>query len=256
MKFLERFVGVCLGVSDEMAISRVVGSLALVPASIAWALGGSLPTAVLYALGQVAATGFIVSLAATDFAAKKTTGLLGKGNTGKVGLWSCCVFWPYHLGLRVKLWWRRTHSAEPLFHEIIPGWFLGGWPKNASSLPPGNPSVMDVTCELPRTHNVGSYLCLPTWDTHGPTTSMIEEGVEWAFKEKESGAPIYIHCAHGHGRSATILCACLIKDGQASTMEEAIAISKAKRPKVKMNRRQRQVLQDWLDLRKKEEASG
>ena len=33
-------------------------------------------------------------------------------------------------------------------------------------MPPGNPSVVDVTCELPRRHNQ-TYLCLPTWDTHG-----------------------------------------------------------------------------------------
>jgi hypothetical protein len=43
--------------------------------------------------------------------------------------------------------------------------YIGGWPKSLAVLPPGRElSVVDVTCELPRTHNTGGgYLCLPTW---------------------------------------------------------------------------------------------
>lgn len=44
--------------------------------------------------------------------------------------------------------------------------YLGGWPPSAAHLPPGQPSVVDVTCELPRRHG-NRYICLPTWDTQG-----------------------------------------------------------------------------------------
>ena len=50
--------------------------------------------------------------------------------------------------------------------------YIGGWPSSKKWMPPGNPSVVDCTCELPRHHN-NTYLCLPTWDTHGVCSSHV-----------------------------------------------------------------------------------
>ena len=50
--------------------------------------------------------------------------------------------------------------------------YIGGWPSSPKWMPPGNPSVVDCTCELPRRHN-NTYLCLPTWDTHGVCRSHV-----------------------------------------------------------------------------------
>jgi protein-tyrosine phosphatase len=52
----------------------------------------------------------------------------------------------------------------------------------------------------------------------------IQRGVEWAQEQLAAGQSVYIHCAHGHGRSATVLAALLIATGQASTAEEAVDI--------------------------------
>ncbi len=46
------------------------------------------------------------------------------------------------------------------------GRYLGGWPQHARDLPPGRPSVVDVTCELPRSHNQ-KYILFRVWDTRG-----------------------------------------------------------------------------------------
>lgn len=68
-----------LGVNNkEMAISRVVGSLALVPMAMMWALRTTLHPAALFLLGHLSVTGIAVSLAAMEAAADRTVGLLGK----------------------------------------------------------------------------------------------------------------------------------------------------------------------------------
>ena len=40
----------------------------------------------------------------------------------------------------------------------------------------------------------------------------IKEAVDWAMIETKRH-PVYIHCAHGHGRSIAVLISCLIKSG-------------------------------------------
>jgi hypothetical protein len=169
--------------------------------------------------------------------------------------------------------------------------YIGGWPKSREVLPPAHDlSVVDVTCELPRTHETGGrYLCLPTWgaaagragvgpgqaarqrpqpqlrpgcleaaaattppagralasppgsprapppaarrppDTHAPEAPEIQAAVEWAQTELRAGREVYVHCAHGHGRSATVLAAILIADGQAKGADDAVKLMRCAR---------------------------
>lgn len=57
-----------------------------------------------------------------------------------------------------------------------------------------------------------------------PNTEQIQQGIDWAKEQLAAGQSVYVHCAHGHGRSATVLAALLIATGQASTAEEAVEI--------------------------------
>ena len=59
---------------------------------------------------------------------------------------------------------------------IVEGLYLGGWPFLSKHLPPGSPSVIDCTCDLPRSSFIPAdeYLCLATWDTRAPTPCQIE----------------------------------------------------------------------------------
>lgn len=57
-----------------------------------------------------------------------------------------------------------------------------------------------------------------------PNTEQIQEGVDWAQEQLAAGHSVYIHCAHGHGRSTTVLASLLIAQGQATTAEEAVEI--------------------------------
>jgi protein-tyrosine phosphatase len=70
--------------------------------------------------------------------------------------------------------------------------------------------------------------------------------VQWAAQQRAAGRPVLVHCAHGHGRSATVLCAILIAEGQARGIGDAEAMLKAERPRVRLNYRQRGALKAWL----------
>ena len=117
--------------------------------------------------------------------------------------------------------------------------------------------------------------------------------MQWAAQQRRAGHPVFVHCAHGHGRSTVVLCAALVgycaclqtaeqivqalagadlvlglnvhaclaefysppaqrlcwltqvEFGIAKTFEEAFQMIKGKRPRVKLNVRQRKALEDW-----------
>ncbi|CAG9460118.1 unnamed protein product [Pedinophyceae sp. YPF-701] len=185
-----------------------------------------------------ACVGAVVSTACSRPLHRRTTGLLGKTRDGKFPLWSWAVFWPYHFGLRLKLHLQRSkRNAEDLYNEIdaAPGWFIGGWPSNASELPGQDVAVVDVTCELPRTHATGAYFAVPTWDTTGPDPAAAAQAVDWALTQRQAGRAVLIHCAHGHGRSAAVMGAALVAMGLAGGAEEAQALMRRSRPLVRLN---------------------
>lgn len=76
--------------------------------------------------------------------------------------------------------------------------------------------------------------------------------MRWAAQQVAAGRPVLVHCAHGHGRSATVLAAILIADGRAAGVAEAEALMQAQRPRVRLNRRQRAALLAWVARRKKQ----
>ncbi|GLI61231.1 hypothetical protein VaNZ11_003531 [Volvox africanus] len=242
-----------------MQLSYIVFTCATVPTCLAlalawpsrWQLGREpLRCASVLALGYSAAVGYTVALAASSFLACTSTKLMGKCMSGYIHPLSWLFMLPYHLGLRIKLGTQRLVSTEPLYNRVLPGWYIGGWPWSGSELPSDSPSVVDCTCELPRTHH-NRYLCLPAWDTQAPTSALIDRGVTFALAERSQGKPVYIHCAHGHGRSALLLIACLLEAGHVGSWEEGLALLKAVRPRVHLNRRQRQALEAWARSRGK-----
>lgn len=59
--------------------------------------------------------------------------------------------------------------------------------------------------------------------------------------------PILVHCAHGRGRSTTVLVAALVASGCFATWEGAFAHCKSKRPCVKLNAKMRAALTTWAN---------
>ena len=85
----------------------------------------------------------------------------------------------------------------------------------------------------------------------GPDVQLIEDGVKWLLEQRAEGRPVYVHCAHGHGRSTVVLCAALVAAGHANNFGEAFQEVKALRPRVKLNYRQRRALVEWAERRSK-----
>lgn len=188
--------------------------------------------------------------------------LLGKGSDGKFPLWSYVMFGPFLYFVRIFSFIRRFTSREDPYTEVSEGLYVGGWPYAPDKLPPGNPAIIDCTCELPRKEEFfkNAYLCVPTWDTRSPDPGEIEVAVKWACRKRAQKIPVFIHCAYGHGRSVTVMCALLVELGLADDWKSAEKLIKEKRPYIRLNRLHRRALEEWskdrLPSAKKSEQSG
>ena len=109
--------------SDFSMLSTVVGTVALLPATIAYITRKQVPLPVTLILVQIAAAGFAVALAASDRFATRSTFLLGKNSkTGYIAYWAWPLFWPYHLSVQAKLWIQRQTRTEAVWNRVDEGW--------------------------------------------------------------------------------------------------------------------------------------
>ena len=171
---------------------------------------------------------------------------------GHLPPWSLILLGPYHAALRSKLAMQLARSDEPLWNEVAERWFLGGWPASPDDLPPSARAVLDITAELPRTHTDRAYSCVRVWDTHAPSVADLDRAVAWARQQHAKGG-VYVHCAHGHGRSAAVLAACLLDAGAATDVDGAVRILQRARPRARLNTRQRRAVDEWWAAKKGKE---
>lgn len=173
--------------------------------------------------------------------------LLGKNTDGSFPIWALIMFSPFLYFVRTFSMIRRFMSGEEPYTEICEGVYVGGWPSSPDRLPPGNPAIIDCTCEFPRKSKFlkNAYMCVPTWDTRAPQPSEIESAVKWACRKRAQGVPVFIHCAYGHGRSVAVMCALLVALGVVDNWKDAEKLIKSKRPYIRMNALQRKVLEEW-----------
>ncbi|KAK6929063.1 Dual specificity phosphatase, catalytic domain [Dillenia turbinata] len=177
--------------------------------------------------------------------------LLGKHPDGSFPIWSIVMFSPFLYFVRNFSILRRLRSREEPYSKIFDGLYVGGWPASLDMLPPGNPAIVDCTCEFPRISELSGnpYLCIPTWDTRAPQPVDIESAVKWACRQRAQNRPIFIHCAYGHGRSVAVMCALLVSLGMVEDWKAAAKFIRERRPYTHMNDLQRQSLEEWSRLR-------
>jgi len=60
---------------------------------------------------------------------------------------------------------------------------------------------------------------------------------------------VYVHCAYGHGRSCTMLCACLTEAGLFPNFVAAFRHISSLRPRVYINARQKGPIMEWSGAR-------
>ena len=178
---------------------------------------------------------FVVGLA-YSFRAPR---LMGKRPDGTFHLLGLVVHAPF-LAATWAYWQWRRRRGEPVWNEVSPGIYVGRMAA-VSELPPGSPHVVDLTVELipSRAIRRGSYRCLPTLDATAP-----EEKAFWALVDALAvlEGPLFIHCAAGHGRSATVAAAVLMRRGLAADADAAEKQMQVARPRVRLNQDQRRLL--------------
>eukprot|EP00931_Biecheleriopsis_adriatica_P118001 TRINITY_DN93476_c0_g1_i1.p1 TRINITY_DN93476_c0_g1~~TRINITY_DN93476_c0_g1_i1.p1 ORF type:complete len:296 (-),score=41.49 TRINITY_DN93476_c0_g1_i1:26-889(-) len=166
---------------------------------------------------------------------------------GSVPLWSYILFFGFHgptwLYTRFRHW-ADIHAKIPAATEVEPGWWIGG--RYAAELGQHFAGTVDLTCEFPEgcISMTDRYLLCPCWDGVPPTAELLDNAANFAVAARAHG-DVLVHCAHGRGRSTTVLCACLVKAGLHTSWETALESIKCQRRVVKLNRAMRAVLNTW-----------
>ena len=102
--------------------------------------------------------------------------------------------------------------------------------------------------ELYQRHEI-DHLKLRVPDIHVPAADIITAGVDYIQQQVEAGRRVYVHCAKGRGRSATLVAAWLMKYKNMS-FEEAREFMVERRKLVKLEPRHGSQLESWYEQNK------
>lgn len=171
-----------------------------------------------------------------------------KKSDGRLNFISYILYWPYYLINILSLFVFRHSGKENAYDKIDQSVYLGCRlsrydKKTIAEL--GVASVLDLTCEFSeiRSFRRLCYCCIPVLDTRAPTLEQLNTGAQW-IKQQSVQGPVYVHCALGHGRSATFVAAYLLLSGKALTAQEATAKIAALRPQIGLSASQMSLLHD------------
>jgi len=179
------------------------------------------------------------ALVATAYVANRPA-LLGKRADGRRPALLTLLYLPALLGLWARWHAVRAFSAEPPWAEVAPGLWLGRRPQ-VHELPAGVSLVVDLTAEWERAPGLErvAHVQLPALDGMPPDPGAFLRSVEGLAGDPR---PTYVHCAAGHGRSALLVAALLIRRGVDDGPEAALTRLRALRPAVLLTRSQRRLL--------------
>lgn len=173
--------------------------------------------------------------------------VFGKRANGSLAWWAVLLLLPYFL-LTWTVWHvQRLMSREPCCNEIAPGLWIGRR-SFAEELPKQVSLIVDVTAEFAEPREVRtshSYLCLPILDALAPDERELRNLVE-RITAWQGG--VFIHCAVGHGRSALVATAVLMKRGLAANPRQAEELIRKARPSVRLYPAQRRLLEKYTAL--------
>jgi protein-tyrosine phosphatase len=166
--------------------------------------------------------------------------VFGKRPNGSLPGWAIVLYLPF-LAMTLATWQVQKKRGNR-FEEIVPGIWLGRR-AHADELPSSIRTVIDLTSELPEPKDLvtkRSYFQAPTLDEMVP-----DEGTLLGLVDKalESKGGVYIHCVSGHGRSATLMAAVIMRKGLVKEVGSAIAFLEERRQGIRISSAQRTMLE-------------
>ena len=167
-------------------------------------------------------------------------GLLFKRPDGNRPWWAWLLLWPYFGLVWLALWSYSRIDCRSPSTEVAPGLWLSRRLTGGEARRSGISwaAVIDMAAEFSRTPlPAAAYLSLPVLDGTPPTIEQPQTAVEWLTAHRAKG-PLLVHCALGHGRSASVIIAWLMSNGQAADVPSALAQLQRVRPGVGLNRSQ------------------
>ncbi len=176
--------------------------------------------------------------------------LLLKSPCGKISILGRVLYFPYHALSHVALFVQSHLSKDEPFSWISESVLLGRVPLKADRGTLGEygvRSVLDLTAEFGAACHVRelSYLSLPLLDGLAPSAEQIRSCVAWMKKQLDVG-PLLVHCALGHGRSATVAAAFLASEQNISSASDVVSSIAAVRPGIGLNHPQRSTLEKYM----------
>lgn len=216
-------------------------------AAFAAVLASGWPLLLLRIAGTAAALSLLLAAVAYFGAGPR---LLFKRASGRRHLAAWALHWPYFaltaLAYRLAVLFLR----EAAFVEVAPNVILGRrlTPREARRAE-GWVAVLDLAAELPEPRplrELEHYRSFPVLDGTAMTLDQLRNAVEWVKRHATNG-PVYVHCALGHSRSATVVAAYLIAIGLATDAKAAVKQLRELRPGVRLNRAQRNVLKRFVE---------
>jgi len=206
------------------------------------------------------------------FKLRRGMSLLGKNRAeGTVPLWSYLLYAPFHIPtylytyIHTKRGSMKLENGErvpvPVASEVQPGLWVGG--VFSDQLNKQWAGVIDATSEFPERcrQSTVKYMCLPTWDGVPASPDQLEVAAQFVVEARENwkslaekgeveGEPhVLVHCAHGRGRSTTIMCAAMVKLGLFPSYEQALEKGiRPARPVCKLNKMMRDALSEWQHI--------
>lgn len=145
---------------------------------------------------------------------------------------------PYLVLGAITLFLARWFDREGLLNPVVPGLSIGRLPfpfERPRLREAGIEAVLNLCWEFPRLSGIDrepgiATAHVPILDGAPPSDAQFQKAVEHVSRWRAEGRCVLIHCAQGHGRTATITAAVLLRLGLASDVEEALAMVRAARP--------------------------
>ncbi|HTL27749.1 MAG TPA: phosphatase PAP2/dual specificity phosphatase family protein [Tepidisphaeraceae bacterium] len=167
---------------------------------------------------------------------------------GRVPITTRVLLGPYYIGAALLWLWFR--SREP-WQEVAPNVLIGRWVDRAETqrlLEQGVSAVLDLSAEYPTPRGLLHlpYLNIQILDMTPPTVEQLQSATAFITRHVTSGK-VFVYCAMGYTRSATVAAAYLLSSDAALTVDEALASIRRVRPGIVIRRANLNALENFAD---------